>query len=228
MRCHLAASVSAIAALMVAQPALAQFMDLRVKPKAASVKPEGELVITRTRPTNFDAAKAAAVTEASDGDELWVALRTKKPLSSYGLAEMHAGQPDYYELQFSVRSSSDDRAYDDCFWVITPAEAARDEVILSLSPKSVRSLQTKKGWLKDASMQCWLRAVAKDEAKPGVWRNRFAFVSMNPDYRPAEIMAVSPLTANVPNGFPKWNTTYNKRCDTRALSKNGSPAVCPR
>lgn len=204
-----------------------QFMDLRPKMKLGKVKSEGELVVTKTRPASFDAAKVSAVQQASDGDTLWIAVRMQKPLSHYASMEMYAGQPDYYELQFDVKPSDTDQTYDSCFWPITPEEAAKTEIILSISPKMVRSLTTKKGWAKDGSMQCWLRTVANEDKKPGQWKNRVALVSFSSSYRPQEVVAVSPLTANVPNGFPRWNATLGKRCEARTLSKGGAPVVCP-
>lgn len=229
-----------MAGLLATTSAQAQWMDLDKKARAATLargasdgaQIAGELVVTRTRPSSFADAKAKAVQSLNDGEETWVAVKLNKPLSEYGLVTTHAGRPEYYEVQIDITPANERRAYKSCFWYLLPNEAASTELVLGLGPSSARSMPISGGdYTKDTKMGCWLATVGDDDAKAGVWKNRVAFVSMNPNNGTADkIIAASPLTANVPNGFPLWNRMKHQsdRCDVRKLAKSTAPIVCPK
>ena len=192
----------------------------------------GEMVVSKKRPTSFADAKANAVTEVSDGDDVWVALRTNQPLKTYGEAKFHAGQVEHYEIQLQVTPDKGGRAYADCDWLLTPAEAERNEFILGLTPVQARSVPVNGGrFTQEYKSLCWLRTVADDASRPGRWTNRIGLVSAHEsNARQNQFVVSAPLTANVPNGFPKWYAIERRTgaCDARAQAKGSAVLTCPK
>ena len=55
----------------------------------AAAAADVELVLTSKKPASFADAAANKVSEVKDGDDLWVAVRTAKPLTEYTRAELN-------------------------------------------------------------------------------------------------------------------------------------------
>lgn len=191
----------------------------------------GELVVTNKRPASFQDAKANAVQEVSDGDDVWVALRLTQPLKTYAEVSAQSGVPQSYKIQLEVTPAKGGAAYRDCFWYLLPSEAEAREIILSLSPVMAREVK-ENNYTVGTKTNCWLETVADDDSKAGRWNNRIGMKSMHQTNGVnQQFIASTPLTANVPNGFPKWNATLHRSqggCNPRTQAKIAVVLTCPR
>lgn len=186
-----------------------------------------EVVVTKKPVASLAEAKAAAISEVADGDDVYIYLKGPQPLSTYSEVVKQAGQPVMYKLLVEVTPKGDKRAFDTCMWYLTPAEAAKSEIALGLSPVSARGLDAD-GYLQTTKMLCWLRAVGSDGKDAGRWENQILWASAVQG-QIGNTIASAPLTANLPNGFPKYNKAFKSadRCNPRDRDP-GKPFYCPR
>lgn len=203
----------------------------------AAAAADVELVLTAKKPASFAAAAASPVSEVKDGDDLWVAIRTAKPLTEYTRAELdHKGQPRYFELALSLGPVNDPRDFGSgqCFVKLAPAWAAKNEFILSLSPAMGWTLTSEKTGGKGGAggtethlskNPCFLETVAGMGAGRGRWSNRVTVRDFK-EGSPTETKALAsaPLTVDVSQGFPRYARQLSAlaACDP----KGAAPQVC--
>lgn len=203
----------------------------------AAAAADVELVLTSKKPASFADAAAHKVSEVRDGDDLWVAVRTAKPLTEYTRAELnHKGQPRYFELALSLGPANDQRDFGSgqCFVKLAPAWAAKNEFILSLSPAMGWTLTSEKTGGKGSAgsteshlskNSCFLETVAGMGAGKGRWSNRVTLRDFK-EGSPTETQALAsaPITVDVSQGFPRYARQLSAlaACDP----KGATPQVC--
>jgi hypothetical protein len=190
--------------------------------------PGAEVVVMGRPAKTFAEAKAAAITEAKDGDDLYVWLHSAEPLSTYGEPYRHAGQAAWYEIVVDITPKGDRRHNDRCIWYLTPEEAAKTDVMLGLSPVYARMMKEPgSGMLTGTKTRCWLYTVAEDSREAGRWENQVHWVNGRQG-KIGHTIASAPIVANVPNGFPKWNRSFKKHYDCDARDTPGKVVTCPK
>lgn len=203
----------------------------------AAAAGEVELVLTGKKPASFADAAANKISEVKDGDDLWVAVRTAKPLTEYTRAELnHKGQPRYFEMALSLGPVNDPRDFgsEQCFVKLAPAWAAKNEFILSLSPAMGWTLTSEKTGGKGGAggteshlskNSCFLETVAGMRAAKGRWSNRVTLRDFK-EGSPTETQALAnaPITVDVSQGFPRYarQLAALAACDP----KGATPQVC--
>lgn len=228
-------TAAATAAALVLSALWSAAAQAQVAP-AAPAGLAGEMVLTTRRPASFAQAQAAAVREAADGDEVWLAVRLPQPFTSVALAQTHAGMPELYDLEVRVTRQPEGAAFPGggaCTWTLTPKEAASQELVLGLVPVAARTVLVDGGrFVKDLKTTCLLRTVADHLQRPGrneVW---VTLVSLNEtNGSKQKTIAAAPLTLNLPSGFPRWYDTLQRSgggCDSRPQAKSGAVIYCKR
>jgi hypothetical protein len=190
--------------------------------------PEVQMVLTKSRPSSWADAQKKAVTKVSDGDPLWLYLKTAKPLKEYvykrndpetvgELELMIAPQGSYTSVSQSVNGPSS-------IWPLRPEEMRGNEIAISLAPGATRYFQPPGARFTHSSKAMFfLEFVGGANARRGQWQNEI-FVIGNQQHVDANgridsggalrrvPMAVAPITVDVPDGISKYKALSQESC----------------
>lgn len=227
----LLASVAIATACIATQ---AQFRDLSVKRSTPVSDNLPVLVLlTRVKPSG----DANRLSEAKDGDPLWVTIRASQPLITIAKPEPDDKSPGWYELHLAIGPADDamtDYGPGSCFVKITPQQAARSEFSMPLSPGATWQLEVAKtsgkgggGGSRTERFKggCFLETVSGMRAAPGVWKNRVSVRDLRPGSpTEAQIVGNAPLTVDVAGGFAQYRRALQAL--DACQPKSAEPLIC--
>lgn len=218
---------------------LASILCAMVLPSQAA--DEVQLSLSSKRPGSYAEAASQASTEFRDGDTVWLAIKTPKPLSTYAHAEYDSNQKylQYYELHVALGPQADlnrDFGSTQCFIKLTPQQAEKTELLLSLAPGMAWTFNTKRSGGKSmgdtvdthrTKTSCFLDAVAGMSSGGGLWKNRISLRD-HKEGSPTEDQALAHFAFSVDTrgGAPRW-AKWLADVDN-CTPANASPSLCSK
>jgi hypothetical protein len=197
--------------------------------------PEVAMVLTKSRASSWADAQKKAVTKVSDGDPLWLYIKTVKPLKEYVYSNPDdPNSVGQLELVISPRGSytslSQRAKGPSSTWPLRPEEMRSNEIAISLAPGAARAFQPSgASSTKSERVRFFLNFVGGANAQGGRWENEI-FVIGNKQH--VDVMgrvdstgilrqmplAVAPITVDTTEGFGKYKAMYQEDCSPHPAS----------
>ncbi len=219
-----------------------QSADVSASPGSAAFaasgmqNPEVQMVLTSSRANSWADAQKKAVTKVSDGDPLWIYLKTAKPLKEYVYSNEDdpnsaTGQLSLVISPRGTYTSLLQRAKGpDSSWPLRPEEMRANEITISLAPGGARAYQIPgASSAKSGKATFFLNFVAGPNAEPGTWDNEIFVIGnkqhvdalgrVDPTVVRQMPMAVAPITVDVSSGFSKYKVLYKEDCSVHPGGK---------
>ena len=179
--------------------------------------PGVQMVLTRSKPRSWDDAQKNAINQVSDGDSLWLFIKTEKPLKHYVLYDLdRRGVSSDIMLAIApkgkIQSASDADRARTSHWPLRVSELNGTEVIISLAAAARRAFVRdgeKGNNVRSGAADFFLQFVAGQDASRGVWENEIVVFGMHNETVPLATIA---LTVNLANGFPKYRELAREDC----------------
>jgi hypothetical protein len=198
--------------------------------------PEVQMLLTSSRASSWADAQKKAVTKVSDGDPLWIYLKTAKPLKDYVYSNEDNPNSSTGQLSLVISprgtyTSLSQRAKGpDSTWPLRPEEMKANEIAISLAPGGARSYQLPgASSAKSGKATFFLNFVAGSNAEQGLWENEIFVIGnkqhvdvmgrVDPTVVRQVPMAVAPITVDVSSGFNKYKVLNGEECSVHPGGK---------
>lgn len=152
---------------------------------------KGTIIFTSSEHANYDAAKAHAIKEVKDGDDLWMYVKFDKPISSFTEETDAYGKKAYY-LRLAIGAAGNSTDWSEDAMQLPQNIASSNEIKINLSPG-----------LTDRSKANGIFVYAVGKGQPGVWKNSVR-VNQRTKSGESKKIAEGEITANVPDDIQRY------------------------